>query len=174
MNVRVPDDRLSAAGRAAHDVGLAAILGGNLFARVGMHPAVATVTDPRERGEVVNSAWRRYGAVNALGLAAVVAGWAGARAGEAADTGLSDRERTIARVKDGAIATLAVSGVVSAIAGTRFASMEEGGAVPLADGDSTAPEASSGERSAKRLLSIVGAVNLAAAGTAVVANAAMG
>lgn len=173
MKVRVPDDRVSAVGRAAHDVGLAAILGGNLFARVGMHPAVATVADPRERGEVVNAAWRRYGTVNALGLAAVVAGWAGARAGEAADSGLSDTERTIARVKDGAVVALAVSGIVSGVAGTRFAGMEEDGAVPLADGDSTAPEASSGERRVKRLLNTVGSVNLAAAVTAVAATAAM-
>ena len=34
MNVGVSDDRVSAAGGAAHDLGLAAILGGNLFARV--------------------------------------------------------------------------------------------------------------------------------------------
>ena len=173
MKVRLPSDRLSAAGRAAHDVGLAAILGGNLFARVGMHPAVAAVADPRERGEVVNSAWRRYGTVNALGLAAVVTGWVGARAGEAADSGLSDTERTIARVKDRAIVALAVSGIASAIAGTRFAAMEEDGAVPLTDGDSAAPEASSGERRAKRLLNAVGTLNLAAAVTTVAANAAM-
>ncbi len=85
MNVSVPDDRVSAAGRAAHDVGLAAILGGNMFARIGMHAAIAAVSDPRERGESVNSAWRRYGAVSGVGLACVVAGWVGARAGEAAD-----------------------------------------------------------------------------------------
>jgi len=33
--VGIASDRLSAAGRAAHDVGLAAILGGNLFAGSG-------------------------------------------------------------------------------------------------------------------------------------------
>ena len=169
MNAGVSDDRVSAAGRAAHDLGLAAILGGNLFARVGMHPAVAVISDPRERGEVVVSAWRRYGAVNGIGLLAVLGGWAGARASEAAPSGLSERERIVATVKDGAVAALAISG----IAAMRCAAMEERGAVPLADGDSAAAEASSGERRAKRLLSIVGGVNLAAAATVVVANAAL-
>ena len=173
MNAGVSDDRVSAAGRAAHDLGLAAILGGNLFARVGMHPAVAVISDPRERGEVVVSAWRRYGAVNGIGLLAVLGGWAGARASEAAPSGLSERERIVATVKDGAVAALAISGIASAIAGTWFAALVESGAGPLADGDSAAAAARSGERRAKRLLSIVGGVNLAAAATVVVANAAL-
>jgi len=74
VRLGVESDSISSAGRAAHDIGLAAILGGNLFARVGMHPAVAEVSDPRERGKVVNCAWARYGVVNGAGLAAVVAG----------------------------------------------------------------------------------------------------
>jgi len=39
VRLGVESDSISSAGRAAHDIGLAAILGGNLFARVGMHPA---------------------------------------------------------------------------------------------------------------------------------------
>ena len=60
-----------------HDVGVGAIVGGNLFARVGMHPALREVSDPRQRGSVTNTAWRRYGTVNGLGLAAILTGWAG-------------------------------------------------------------------------------------------------
>ena len=57
---------------------------GQLFGRMALHPAVTAISEPRERGEVVNAAWRRYGAVNGAGLAAVTAGWIGARAGEGA------------------------------------------------------------------------------------------
>ena len=47
-------------GRAAHDIGLAGLLGGNLYGRLALHPAVAQISDPAERGKVVNAAWRSY------------------------------------------------------------------------------------------------------------------
>jgi uncharacterized membrane protein len=99
-----PPQPLSQVGRAAHDLGLAGLLGGVLFGRMALHPAVAAISDPRERGEVVNAAWRRYGTVNSLSLAAVVAGWAGARAAEASDRNLTPAERRLARAKDGLVA----------------------------------------------------------------------
>ena len=43
-------DVVSQAGRAAHQLGLAALLGGNLFGRLALHPSVDRITDPRERG----------------------------------------------------------------------------------------------------------------------------
>jgi uncharacterized membrane protein len=76
--IRIPSDTVSSAGRAAHDAGLRALLGGNLYGRVAMHPALAGVGDTSERGKVVNRAWRRYGWIHSASLLAVVAGWAGA------------------------------------------------------------------------------------------------
>ena len=64
-------DALSYAGRALHDLGMACLLGGQLFGRLALHPAVTTISDRAERGAVVNLAWRRYGAVNGVGLAVV-------------------------------------------------------------------------------------------------------
>lgn len=55
MAVSFENDTIRTAGRAAHEIGLAAILGGNLFARIGMHPALSEVSNPRERGKVVNA-----------------------------------------------------------------------------------------------------------------------
>ena len=78
--VSPPPVALSQVGRAAHDVGLAGLLGGNLYGRLALHPSVTAISDPLERGKVVNAAWRRYGVVNALSLAAVTVGWLGARA----------------------------------------------------------------------------------------------
>src|SRR3954447_21262229 len=122
MSVLTPSsDLVSQAGRAAHELGLAGLLGGNLFGRLALHPAVERISDPRERGEVVNAAWRRYGTVNSLALAAVIGGWAGARAEEARGPWkLTARERALARVKDGLVATVTVTGVVTAIEGVRF------------------------------------------------------
>ena len=89
MTPPMPSVPLSQVGRAAHDAGLAGLLGGNLFGRLALHPAVTAISDERERGKVVNAAWKRYGTVNSLSLLAVMSGWAGARAGEARDDRLS-------------------------------------------------------------------------------------
>jgi hypothetical protein len=154
------NDTLSAVGRATHDVGLSALLGGNLFARVGMHPALSKVSDPRERGAVTNAAWRRYGTVNSLSLAAVIAGWAGARLGEAQPRYLSDRERSLARAKDIAVAAVAVTGVAAAADGVRFGKSAPGGAVPLNDGNTAASGSTSGQARSKRALNALGAASL--------------
>lgn len=173
MEINVRSDAISSAGRAAHDIGLAAIVGGNLFARVGMHPAVASIGDERERGKVVNLAWRRYGTVNSLGLAALVTGWAGARAGEAKPSRLSDRERDLALAKDVLVGAVAVTGVAAGLEGMRFGAMEPEGAVPLEDGDNASDRATPGERRSKRLLSAVGALHLGSAMALVAVNASL-
>src|SRR4051794_29997144 len=104
-------DLVSYAGRAAHDLGLAGLVGGQLFGRLALHPSVPAISDRRERGAVVNQAWRRYGTVNTLGLAALVGGWLRARlGGEARDGLLSARERRLARAKDVLVAATFVTG----------------------------------------------------------------
>lgn len=173
MKLSVSSDSLSSIGRAAHDIGAGAILGGNLFARAGMHPAVAKVSDPNERGLVVNDAWRRYGPFNMLALGAIVAGWAGARLDESSPAMLSERERSLAVAKDVAVAAVAVTGIASAVAGTSFGEMEHDGAVPLKDGDNTTAQASNTESKTKRFLNVAGSLNLASAAALVGINAAL-
>jgi hypothetical protein len=167
-------DLVSQAGRAAHELGIASLLGGNLFGRLALHPAVERISDPRERGEVVNAAWRRYGTVNSLGLAAVTAGWAGARAEEARGaTKLTGRERVLARTKDGLVGAVVVTGLVTAIEGIRFSRQAPGGAVPLADGST--PDITTPARAAamKRKLNVLGAVAIVAEASLVAVNAAL-
>src|ERR687889_843852 len=113
-------DTVSGAGRALSDLGLAGLLGGQLFGRLALHPAVAAISGPRERGEVVNAAWRRYGLINGAGLAAVTSGWLVARSGEVRNRNLIGRERTLARVKDGLVGALVVNGLLTAAEGVRF------------------------------------------------------
>jgi len=164
---------LSQLGRAAHDLGLAGLLGGNLYGRLALHPSVTQISDPAERGKVVNAAWRRYGAVNSLSLAAVAAGWAGARANEARDDRLSPAERRLARAKDVLVGVVAVTGLATAVEGVRFSRMEPGGAVPLTDGDHTAPSAPESARRAKRRLNGLGLAAMAAEAGLVAVNAAL-
>ena len=131
-NPASPPVPLSQVGRAAHDLGLAGLLGGNLFGRLALHPSVTEISDRGERGKVVNAAWRRYGTVNSLSLLAVVGGWAGARAAEARPARLSEPERRLALAKDVLVGVVAATGLATAAQGVRFARQAPGGAVPLA------------------------------------------
>jgi len=172
-SIPAPPVPLTQLGRAAHDLGLAGLLGGNLFGRLALHPSVTEIRDKTERGRVVNAAWRRYGSVNSLSLLAVAAGWIGARAGEARPRELSPAERRLAVAKDALVGVVAVTGLATAAQGVRFARQAPGGAVPLDDGDHTASEATAAQRSAKRRLNALGLVSLAAEAGLVGVNSAL-
>jgi hypothetical protein len=159
--------------RAAHDAGAAGLLGGSLYGRYALHPAVARLADPRERGKVVNAAWRRYGVVNGLSLVAVTGGWLAARASEARPRLLSQRERVLSGVKDGLVAAVTVGGLATALAGVRFAGQAPDGAVPLATGSKPAPETTREAARLKRRLDRLGAFTTAAELGLVAVNAAL-
>ncbi|MEZ0294216.1 MAG: hypothetical protein ACAH82_16895 [Solirubrobacteraceae bacterium] len=172
-NPAPPPVALSQVGRAAHDLGLAGLLGGNLFGRLALHPSVTEISDRGERGKVVNAAWRRYGTVNSLSLLAVVGGWAGARAAEARPGRLSEAERRLALAKDVLVGVVAATGLATVAQGVRFARQAPGGAVPLSDGDHAAADASAAQKRAKRRLNVLGLVSLGAEAGLVGVNAAL-
>lgn len=173
VDIPRPSVPLSQCGRALHDIGLASLFGGNLFARVGVHPALRKVSDPAERGRVVTASWRRYGAVNSLALVAVVTGWAGARANEAANGRLSARERGLTYAKDGLVAATALTGVAAAVEGLRFNAETSGGNVPLADGSTPSAETPESPARTKRLLNTLGRAHLACTGALIAVNASL-
>jgi hypothetical protein len=172
--IQIPSDTVSSAGRAVHDAGLGALLGGNLYGRVAMHPALAVVDDKSERGKVVNRAWRRYGWINSASLLAVVAGWAGARVNEAHSRDLSRRERALAKGKDTAVVAVAVTGLATALTGMRVARSAPDGAVPLEDGNTPADETSAEAARLKRRLNALSTASVAAELALVGVNAALG
>jgi hypothetical protein len=158
----VPAHRLGhLGGRLAQDAALAALIGGNLFGRVAMHPALADVSDPSERGQVLNHAWRRYGTVNSLALLALVAGWMSTRSDESAPLWTSPRRRGLVLAKDLAVGAVLLTGLASAAGGVGFAQQASDGAVPMSDGSEPAPSTPPRARSLKRLENVLGALNLA-------------
>lgn len=171
--VSVESDAVSSVGRAAHDIGLGALIGGNLFARVAMHPSLSEIGDKHERGKVLNRSWQRYGPVNSAALTAILLGWAGARLGEARPALLSPRERKLALAKDGAVGAVAVTGVASALAGIRFAGTAPDGAVPMKTGDRTTKRASPEAIKLKRAVNTLGTLHLASALALAGVNAAL-
>jgi hypothetical protein len=172
-SVSIPSDLASSIGRAAHDVALAALLGGNLFGRFAMNPALEDVGDKSERGRVLTRAWRRYGMVNSLALGTLVAGWLPARLNEARPRWLSPAERRLALAKDVAMGAVVVTGLASAAGGVRFARQAPGGAVPMESGRVSAPETPARAAGLKRVVNALGALNLASELALVTVNASL-
>jgi hypothetical protein len=148
-------------GQLAQESALAALIGGNLFGRVAMHPALRDVSDTHERGKVLNHAWRRYGTVNSLALAGLVAGWASARADERGPLWTSPRRRSLVLAKDISVGAVVVTGLASAAGGVGFARQASDGAVAMDDGSEPAPEAPARARNLKRAVNLLGGLNLA-------------
>lgn len=147
--------------RTSRNLALSALLGGNLFGRLAMSPALEEVSDKAERGKVLNRAWRRYGAVNSTALALLIAGWLGERKG--ASNGIS--------AEDVVVGAVAITGLASAAGGVGFAQQAPGGAVPMQDGAEVAPETPARAASIKRLVNALGALNLASEVALVVLSA---
>jgi hypothetical protein len=152
---------MTAFARVAQDAGIALLLGGNVFGRRAMHPALEWVSSPAERGKVVNEAWRRYGVFNSLGLAGVVGGWALERGGSGS-----------VGAKDVAVAAVAVTGVASAIEGVRFGRSAPGGAVPLQSGSEPSSATPAPAARSKRVLNALGQASALAELALVGVNAA--
>jgi hypothetical protein len=157
----VPRRLPSLAGQVAQDASLAALLGGNLFGRVAMHPALAGVADKAERGKVLNQAWRRYGSVNSLALAGLVAGWASARRDERGPLWTSRRRRTLVAAKDVAVGAVVVTGLASAVGGIAFGQQAPEGAIPMDSGSEPAHETPPRAAKLKRVVNLLGGLNLA-------------
>jgi hypothetical protein len=151
-----------AAEQLAQEVSIAALLGGNLFGRVAMSPALGRISDAGERGAVLNNAWRRYGTVNSLALAGLLAGWLPARATALGALHVSRRDRALIRAKDVALGAVIVTGLASALGGVGFAHEAPGGAVPMADGQDSTSETPARAARLKRIVNVLGGLNLAA------------
>ncbi|MFZ0043465.1 MAG: hypothetical protein WAK93_19305 [Solirubrobacteraceae bacterium] len=155
----------------AQDIALAALLGGNLFGRVAMHPALADVSDKRERGQVLNDAWRRYGTVNSTALLALVGGRLVTRRRETSGRWTPSAQQTAVTIKDVAVGAVVVSGLASAASGVGFAQQAPDGAVPMDSGSEPAAETPTRAANLKHLVNLLGGLNLAAELALVAVNA---
>jgi hypothetical protein len=161
-------DTLANTTRAAHDVGLAAWLGGAMFGKFAHNPSLRRISSHPERGAVANTAWNGYNMVNILGLGAAALGWIAARATETRPARLSGRERTLSSVKDGLMATSIVTGTLNAIQGARLAKQVPDGAVPVETGTEPAPETPPKGAKIQKSIGVLGTLNIVS-GTALVA-----
>jgi hypothetical protein len=158
--------------RITHDIGLAAWLGGSMFGKLALNPAVAHVSSRAERGKVVNAAWGSYRPVNATALAAVGGAWFAARLTEASGGRQSEVERELARVKDGLVVGALASGAATAVQGGRLSRQAPDGGVPIERGTEPAAETPKPAARIQRTLGLLSSANVAF-GLALVAVNAM-
>lgn len=159
------------AGELVQQASLAALLGGNLFGRVAMHPALAAVSDKSERGKVLNRAWRRYGTVNSLALAGLVAGWTSTRSEQTGPPWTGRRRSMLVLAKDVAVGAVVATGLASAAGGVGFAQQASEGAVPMDSGTEPAAETPPRAAALKRTVNLLGGLNLGAELALVAVNA---
>jgi len=167
------NDTLANTTRAAHDLGLAAWLGGSMFGKFAHNPSLSAISDRTERGKVASRAWGGYNVVNSVGLGSAALGWAAARATETRNGRMSDRERGLSRAKDGLMATAVVAGVASGVQGARLAKQAPDGAVPIISGTKPAPETPPAAARIQKSLGILGNVSILSGVALVAVNAVL-
>jgi hypothetical protein len=151
---------LSTAAWAAHDVGLAAAIGGTLFGQFALEPALDEVSSPEERDRLSTDAWRRFSWVNLIAHGVVAGSWFIGR------TMLSGREvtgtaRTLTRVKDGLVIASLVTGIACNVFGRMLGKKTDEGMGPEEMKDRAgADEAGKGTVRLERLTGALGTMNL--------------
>ena len=165
------NDTLAESARAAHDWGLASWLGGSMYGKFALNPAVRAIDDRRERGKVVNAAWNGYNLINSLSLGAVAVGWFSSRVTETRPDRLTERERALALAKDGLTLAALATGIASGVQGAKLARQAPDGAVPIEGGTKPASETPPEAAKAQRSLNGLGLANIAVGVGLVIVNA---
>jgi uncharacterized membrane protein len=161
---------LSSAAWIAHDLGLATTIGGTLFGRGALHPALnERLGDDQERKMVADAAWRKFTWMNLAAHGVFAATWFVGR------TMLSGREvsqtsRTLTKVKDGLVIASLATGVATAIVGRilgkkvreREAARQDSGSIRGVGGPSDAGPSDAGIERLRQVVGTLGKINLLA------------
>ena len=166
-------DTLANTTRAAHDLGLAAWLGGAAFGKFALNPSLTRIPSRSDRGSVANAAWNGYNAINAAGLGAAALGWGAARFTETRPSNLSAREKALSTAKDGLMAAAVLSGIANGVQGARLAKQAPNGAVPIETGTQPAAETPPKAAKIQRSIGTLGNLNILTGAALVAVNAVL-
>lgn len=131
--------QLSTAAWVAHNLGLAACFGGQLFGKLALNPKLDALSSKTERGKMLNAAWNRYNVVNAVSLGTAAATWFVGRAGISGES-IDEDARNLVLAKDALFVASILTGLASIISGLRLARQAPEGATPIQTGTEPAPE----------------------------------
>lgn len=151
-----------------HNMGLAAGFGGSLYGQMAMHPAVKTIDDKKERGELLHQAWRNFSLANAFGLAAVGLTWL---LGRSALSGgeIDDKTRALVIAKDVLVGTYVATGAASIGVGMAIGKDQP----PVEQGGVPAAETPERDATAIRAVNALGITNILAAAGIIALTAAL-
>jgi hypothetical protein len=155
--------KLSGVAWAAHNLGLAACFGGQLFGKVALNANLDVLDDEADRGKLLNTAWNRYNLINAASFATAAATWFPGRLGLSGKE-IDQQTRNLVLVKDALFAVGGLTGLASIVQGRALAGQAPEGAVPIASG--TTPASQTPEKAAELLRSVnlLGNANIAVIG----------
>jgi hypothetical protein len=143
---------------AVQNIGTAAWFGGISFGSIALAPAVEVIDDERERGELMQTVWRRYSPVAWLGLGSLAATtiywWSQPR------RRLSETEVQIAKLHATFLAGAITATAASAALGRSIAQQDEDGPTPIISGYEPSPAAPTLAQRAQRAYPALTAVNL--------------
>ncbi len=153
-------DTIQDVNQALHNIGMATWVGGTIFGRYALNPAVRRVASHAERGAVANDAWNRFNALNAVALTVVGAGHVGGRLSELRFSNLSEREKPLVRAMDVFTVAGVTTGVLTGIQGRRLARQGADGAVPVETGATPAVDTPEQAARIQKSINALGRVNL--------------
>jgi hypothetical protein len=164
-------DTVQDAAQVAHDVGLAAWLGGAMFGKFAHNPSLRLISSAAERGQVANAAWNGYNLVNALGLGSASVAYVAARLTELQRSNLSGREEALVTGMDALMGVAVSSGIANFALGLALARQAPEGAVPVETGTVPAPQTPPRAARIQRAIGVLGTVNIASGVLLVAENA---
>ena len=151
--------QLSTAAWVAHNLGLAACFGGQLFGKLALNPKLDVLSAKDERGKMLNAAWNRYNAVNVISLGTAAATWFIGRAGISGES-IDKDARNLVLAKDALFVASALTGLASIISGLRLSRQAPDGATPIQTGTEPAPETPEEAAGLLRTVNVLGNVSL--------------
>jgi hypothetical protein len=160
---------LTSAALAAHELGLAATFGGIVFGQSGLGKAVKVLPNENDRSKVLEESWRTFAIPKAIGVITAGATWLVGRSlfsGRFMGKGM----RRLVLAKDIALGITVLSGLGAQVVGQQLSNEQP---FPVqAEGQ---PSQETPERAAalERTVSILGFVQLLAAGTTLVLTSAL-
>ena len=120
---------LSSAAWAVHDVGLATAIGGSLFGKAALEPALDEISSPRERDRVSTDAWRRFSWVKLGAHVAFAAPWFIGRTMRDGSE-VSARASALTRAKDVLVGVSVVTGIATHFIGLELGKRSDRGQGP--------------------------------------------
>lgn len=151
--------RLSTFAWILHNLGLAASFGGILFGKTAMNAKLDVLDSEPDRGKLLNAAWNRYNAINALSIGTAAFTWFVGRAGISGRS-IDEDARGLVVTKDALFVASILTGLASIIQGFSLTRQAPDGAVPIESG--TTPSDDTPEQAARllRSVNVLGNVNL--------------